>query len=323
MTRVSHPRLVEEETRVEHARCHAGRGVKHESAPLQHRPAAPRPADVPLERRPRARRRRAVEPVAAGPAARGASGAVPSARSIRPDAPLLPRGPHFAPKAKRVLVIFCSGAVSHVDTFDYKPELLKRDGQPMPGADKLVTFQGAQGNLVRPLWQFRPRGQSREDDLRPAPPPRRAGGRPVLRPLDDGQVQHPRPRREPDGHGVHARRFSRDGRVGDLRTGQRIAEPPRLRRHPRPPRRPPDGPEPVDQRIPARGVPGHRVQRATSRSRTSPAPQASRPAPTPPRATSSACSTTSTCSATPATPTSPRASRATSWPGGCSSVPRR
>jgi hypothetical protein len=30
----------------------------------------------------------------------------------------------------------------------------------MPGADKLVTFQGAQGNLVRPLWQFRPRGQS-------------------------------------------------------------------------------------------------------------------------------------------------------------------
>lgn len=78
---------------------------------------------------------------------------------IRPDAPNAPRGPHFAPKAKRVLVIFCSGAVSHVDTFDYKPELVKRDGQPMPGADKLVTFQGAQGNLVKPLWQFRPRGQ--------------------------------------------------------------------------------------------------------------------------------------------------------------------
>src|SRR6516165_10077469 len=71
-----------------------------------------------------------------------------------------PRPPHFPPKAKRVLMIFCSGAVSHVDTFDYKPELVKRDGQPMPGADKLVTFQGAQGNLVRPLWTFRPRGQS-------------------------------------------------------------------------------------------------------------------------------------------------------------------
>ncbi|HKI32783.1 MAG TPA: DUF1501 domain-containing protein [Gemmataceae bacterium] len=74
--------------------------------------------------------------------------------------PLAPRPAQFAPKAKRVLMIFCSGAVSHVDTFDYKPELVKRDGQPMPGADKLVTFQGEQGNLVRPLWTFRPRGQS-------------------------------------------------------------------------------------------------------------------------------------------------------------------
>ena len=71
-----------------------------------------------------------------------------------------PRKPHFAPKAKRVLAIFCSGAVSHVDTFDYKPELVKRDGQPLPGAEKLVTFQGAQGNLVKPLWAFKPRGQS-------------------------------------------------------------------------------------------------------------------------------------------------------------------
>ncbi|MBP3957039.1 DUF1501 domain-containing protein [Gemmata sp. G18] len=79
---------------------------------------------------------------------------------IKPDSPLSARKPHFAPKAKRVLTIFCSGAVSHVDTFDYKPELVKRDGQPLPGAEKLVTFQGAQGNLVRPLWAFKPRGQS-------------------------------------------------------------------------------------------------------------------------------------------------------------------
>jgi hypothetical protein len=82
------------------------------------------------------------------------------AGEARADASLAPRPPHFAPKAKRVLMIFCSGAVSHVDTFDYKPELVKRDGQPMPGADKLVTFQGAQGNLVGPIWKFRPRGQS-------------------------------------------------------------------------------------------------------------------------------------------------------------------
>jgi hypothetical protein len=79
---------------------------------------------------------------------------------IRPDAPLAPRKPHFPAKAKRVLTIFCSGAVSHVDTFDFKPELVKRDGRPLPGGDKLVTFQGAQGNLVKPIWPFKPRGQS-------------------------------------------------------------------------------------------------------------------------------------------------------------------
>ena len=38
-----------------------------------------------------------------------------------------------APRAKRVLMIFCSGACSHLDTWDYKPELIKYDGQPMPG----------------------------------------------------------------------------------------------------------------------------------------------------------------------------------------------
>ncbi len=80
--------------------------------------------------------------------------------TIDPATPLSPRKPHFAPKAKRVLTIFCSGAVSHVDTFDYKPELVKRDGQPMPGSEKLVTFQGAQGNLVKSPWAFKPRGQS-------------------------------------------------------------------------------------------------------------------------------------------------------------------
>src|SRR3954453_10965810 len=79
---------------------------------------------------------------------------------IRPEAPLSPRKPHFAPKAKRVLTVFCSGAVSHLDTFDYKPELVKRDGRPLPGGEKLVTFQGENGNLVKPIWPFRPRGQS-------------------------------------------------------------------------------------------------------------------------------------------------------------------
>ncbi len=73
--------------------------------------------------------------------------------------PYAPRQPHFAPKAKRVLMIFCTGALSHLDTFDFKPELVKRHDTPMPGQDKLITFQGENGNLVKPLWEFRPRGQ--------------------------------------------------------------------------------------------------------------------------------------------------------------------
>ena len=67
---------------------------------------------------------------------------------------------HFHAKAKNVIVVFCSGAISHVDTFDYKPELTERDGTPMPGNERLVSFQGPNGNLTRPLWKFRPRGAS-------------------------------------------------------------------------------------------------------------------------------------------------------------------
>ncbi|MFN0018949.1 MAG: DUF1501 domain-containing protein [Pirellulaceae bacterium] len=79
--------------------------------------------------------------------------------AIDPRQPNLPRKPHFAAMAKNVLVIFCSGACSHVDTWDYKPELIARDGEPMPGSEKLVTFQGEQGSLVKSPYPFRPRGQ--------------------------------------------------------------------------------------------------------------------------------------------------------------------
>src|SRR5947208_7726948 len=76
-----------------------------------------------------------------------------------PELPHAPRPPHFTPKAKNILVIFCSGACAHLETWDYKPELFKRDGQPLPGQDKLITFQGENGNLAKPHWPFRPRGR--------------------------------------------------------------------------------------------------------------------------------------------------------------------
>jgi len=68
---------------------------------------------------------------------------------INPGSPYASREPHFKPKAKNVLLIFCSGACSQLDTFDYKPELIRHHGQPMPGQEKLITFQGEQGALTR------------------------------------------------------------------------------------------------------------------------------------------------------------------------------
>ncbi len=87
--------------------------------------------------------------------------ALPIRPLISPQQPLAPRVPHAVPRAKRVLMLFCSGAVSHLDSWDWKPELLRMDGKPMPGAkENFVTFQGENGNLVRPLYDFKPRGQT-------------------------------------------------------------------------------------------------------------------------------------------------------------------
>jgi hypothetical protein len=71
-----------------------------------------------------------------------------------PDNPLAPKKPHFAAKAKRVLFLCMEGAPSHVDTFDYKPELAKRDGQPI-GKGRVATAK-----LMASPWKFEKRGQS-------------------------------------------------------------------------------------------------------------------------------------------------------------------
>ena len=60
---------------------------------------------------------------------------------IDPRKPHARRSPHFQPRAKNVLVIFCAGACSQLETWDYKPELIKRNGQPLKGGPP-VTFQG-------------------------------------------------------------------------------------------------------------------------------------------------------------------------------------
>jgi hypothetical protein len=64
--------------------------------------------------------------------------------------------PHFAPKAKRIVQLFCVGGMSHLDTFDYKPELAKRDGKPYD----MPTFFGQAGNLFNGPFAFKQRGDS-------------------------------------------------------------------------------------------------------------------------------------------------------------------
>lgn len=78
---------------------------------------------------------------------------------IDPRHPHGARHGHYAPKAKNVLVVFCAGACSQLETWDYKPELIKQDDKPLPGGPA-VTFQGPAGNLARPQYGFRPHGQT-------------------------------------------------------------------------------------------------------------------------------------------------------------------
>src|SRR5881392_3840589 len=64
--------------------------------------------------------------------------------------PLAPKTPHFTPRAKSVIWLFLNGGASQVDTWDYKPELQKRDGQPLPGFDpKTGFFPEAVGPLMK------------------------------------------------------------------------------------------------------------------------------------------------------------------------------
>jgi hypothetical protein len=73
--------------------------------------------------------------------------------------PLVPKLPHFTPKAKRVIFLFMHGGPSQVDTFDYKPLLDRDHGKPLPFAKPRVVSSET-GNLLRSPWKFQQHGQS-------------------------------------------------------------------------------------------------------------------------------------------------------------------
>src|SRR5437868_4402223 len=66
--------------------------------------------------------------------------------------PLAPRAPHFSGKAKRVIFIYMSGGVSHLDTFDPKPRLFEDGG-------KLSSNRAGARPYLRPFWEFKRGGK--------------------------------------------------------------------------------------------------------------------------------------------------------------------
>ncbi len=70
-----------------------------------------------------------------------------------------PRTIHFAPRARRVVQIFAMGGVSHIDSFDHKPDLDRHHGKELTGKGKIDTFFGKPGRLMKSPFRFEPRGK--------------------------------------------------------------------------------------------------------------------------------------------------------------------
>jgi hypothetical protein len=80
--------------------------------------------------------------------------------------PLAVKGPHFAPKAKRVIFLFMAGAPSHLELFDFKPQLAKFDGT-LPPKELLEGYRAAfinpSSKLLGPKFKFTKVGQTGTD----------------------------------------------------------------------------------------------------------------------------------------------------------------
>lgn len=74
--------------------------------------------------------------------------------------PALHGGTHHPARAKRVIQLFMSGAASQCDTFDYKPELIKRHGQKFDPGGKVELFQSDPGPCFKSPWEWSQHGQS-------------------------------------------------------------------------------------------------------------------------------------------------------------------
>jgi uncharacterized protein (DUF1501 family) len=84
------------------------------------------------------------------------------AAPLAPTNPLAPKQPHFPPKAKNVIFLFMAGAPSHLELFDYKPELAKWNGK-LPPAELVKGYRAAfinpNSTLLGPKFKFSKQGQ--------------------------------------------------------------------------------------------------------------------------------------------------------------------
>ena len=148
-----------------------------------------------------------------GQAAARASGA------RRSRTPLAPKPPHFTPKAKRIIFLFMEGAMSQMDTLEYKPQLQKDDGKAGPGG----------GTLTASKFRFRQHGETGTwvSELLPAHgPPRRQA---LLPPRPAHRHAGPSPGRDAAAHRQRQRLAhpAVDGGLAALRAGDREPGPAR------------------------------------------------------------------------------------------------
>jgi len=106
-------------------------------------------------------RRDFLSRLGSGIGAIGLAGVLDQARAQAAPAavsPLLPKLPHFAPRAKRVIQLFMPGGPSQVDTFDYKPLLAKHAGERPALVDR-KTLRNTKNGLMPSPFSFKPHGQ--------------------------------------------------------------------------------------------------------------------------------------------------------------------
>src|SRR5213593_1552669 len=89
----------------------------------------------------------------------GSENLLADSRSLGKGKSELNGGLHHRARAKSVIQLFMSGAASQVDTFDYKPELVKRHGQKFDPGGKVELFQSKPGAVMKSPWAWKQHGQ--------------------------------------------------------------------------------------------------------------------------------------------------------------------